>query len=97
MPYEILLAPEAAQDLKKLDARVRATVRDAIEKHLRHQPTRTSKSRIRRLKGLARPQFRLRVGEVRVFYDVVETRVEVLAIVQKSDAKAWLERMGERS
>ena len=96
MPYEILLAPEAAQDLKKLDARVRATVRDAIEKHLRHQPTRTSKSRIRRLKGLARPQFRLRVGEVRVFYDVFETRVEVLAIVRKSDAKAWLERAGER-
>lgn len=89
------MAPEAVQDLKKLDAHVRAAVRDAIEKHLRHQPARTSKSRIRRLKGLARPQFRLRVGAVRVFYDVVETRVEVLAIVQKSDAKAWLERTGE--
>jgi mRNA-degrading endonuclease RelE of RelBE toxin-antitoxin system len=97
MRHQILLAPEAAQDLKKLDAHVRAAVRDAIEKHLRHQPARTSKSRIRRLRGLARPQFRLRVGEVRVFYDVVETRVEVLAIVQKSDAKAWLERAGERS
>jgi len=97
MRYEILLAPEATQDLKKLDAHVRAAVRDAMEKHLRHQPARTSKSRIRRLRGLARPQFRLRVGEVRVFYDVVETRVEVLAIVQKSDAKAWLERAGERS
>jgi len=97
MRYEILLASEAVQDLKELDTHVRATVRDAIEKHLRHQPTRTSKSRIRRLRGLARPQFRLRVGEVRVFYDVFETRVEVLAIVLKSDAKAWLERTGERS
>lgn len=97
MRYEILLAPEATQDLKKLDAHVRAAVRGAMEKHLRHQPARTSKSRIRRLRGLARPQFRLRVGEVRVFYDVVEARVEVLAIVQKSDAKAWLERAGERS
>ncbi len=91
------MAPEAAQDLKKLDAHVRAAVRDAIEKHLRHQPARTSKSRIRRLRGLARPQFRLRVGEVRVFYDVFETRLEVLAIVRKSDAKAWLEREGKRS
>jgi mRNA interferase RelE/StbE len=96
MRYEILLAPEATQDLKKLDAHVRGAVRDAMEKHLRHQPTRTSKSRIRRLRGLARPQFRLRVGEVRVFYDVFETRVEVLAIVEKSNAKAWLERAGER-
>lgn len=91
------MAPEAAQDLKKLYAHVRAAVRDAMEKHLRHQPARTSKSRIRRLRGLARPQFRLRVGEVRVFYDVFATRVEVLAIVQKSDAKAWLEGAGERS
>lgn len=97
MRYEILLAPAATQDLKRLDAHVRGAVRDAMEKHLRHQPTRTSKSPIRRLRGLARPQFRLRVGEVRVFYDVFETRVEVLAIVQKSDTKAWLERAGERS
>ncbi|MBM3470500.1 MAG: type II toxin-antitoxin system RelE/ParE family toxin [Armatimonadetes bacterium] len=97
MRHEILLAPEAAQDLEELDAHVRVTVRDAIEKHLRHQPARTSKSRIRRLRGLARPQFRLRVCEVRVFYDVFETRVEVLAIVRKSDARAWLERAGERS
>ena len=90
------MAPEAAQDLQRLNAHVRAAVRDAIEKHLRHQPARTSKSRIRRLRGLTRPQFRLRVGEVRVFYDVLETRVEILAIVRKSDVKAWLERAGER-
>lgn len=67
----------------------RAAVYDTIEKHLRHQPARTSRGRIRRLRGLTRPQFRLRVGEVRVFYDVVETRLEVLAIIQKSDAKVW--------
>ncbi|OFX27920.1 MAG: hypothetical protein A2Z07_08000 [Armatimonadetes bacterium RBG_16_67_12] len=96
MRYEILLAPEAAHDLQRLEAHVRAAARDAIEKHLRHQPARTSKSRIRRLRGLTRPQFRLRVGEVRVFYDVLETRVEILAIVRKSDVKAWLERAGER-
>lgn len=97
MRYEIVLAPEAVEDLKRLDAYLRAGVRDAIETHLWRRPTRTSKNRIRRLRGLTRPQFRLRVGEVRVFYDVGETRVEVLAIVQKSDAGAWLERMGERS
>jgi len=30
-----------------------------------------------------------------VFYDVAEEVVEVLAIVAKSEAEAWLERMGE--
>jgi mRNA interferase RelE/StbE len=33
--------------------------------------------------------------DVRVFYDVTETVVEVLAIVPKSEAQAWLEGYGE--
>ncbi len=32
------------------------------------------------------------MGEVRVFYDVSGTTVEVLAIVAKSEADAWLAR-----
>ncbi len=97
MRHEIILAPEAVQDSKRLKARMRATVRDAIERHLRHQPTRTSKRRIKRLRGLSRPEFRLRVDDVRVFYDVSEGKVEVLAVVLKSEAETWLQRVGERT
>jgi mRNA-degrading endonuclease RelE of RelBE toxin-antitoxin system len=61
-----------------------------VKAHLTHAPTKLSKSRIKRLRGLARPQFRLRVDEVRVFYDVADSTVEVLAIVAKSEAEAWL-------
>ena len=80
MRFEIVLAPTAIKGLRGLRAGVRARVRDAIELHLRHEPKRLSKSRIRRLRGLDRPQYRLRVDEVRVFYDVTEKTVEVLAI-----------------
>lgn len=93
MAYEVVLAPEAIADLKRLKANERATVRDAMEKHLRHQPTRTSRSAIKRLRGVSRPQFRLRVADVRVFYDVSEKTVEVLAIVPKSQADAWLKEV----
>ncbi len=96
MRYEIEFAPQAAQDYRDLDAHIRGEVRDAIETHLRHQPTKTRKSRIKRLRGLSKPQFRLRVGDVRVFYDVSEKTVEVLAIVEKSRANEWLERCGEK-
>ena len=95
MRYEIILSPEADEDYHELKAYVRASVRDAIETHLRHEPTKTSKSRIKRLRGLSRPQFRLSVGEIRVFYDVFEGNVEVLAIVAKSEAEAWLRKVGE--
>ncbi len=98
MRYEIVLAPEAVEDLDNLKAKVRAEVRDAIEQHLRHQPTKVSKSRIKRLRGLAHPQYRLRVGDdIRVFYDVTEEAVQILAIVAKSEADAWLHKPGERN
>jgi mRNA interferase RelE/StbE len=90
MPFEIVLAPQAVEGLKALRADFQSSVRDAIELHLRHEPTKLSKSRIKRLRGLNRPQYRLRLNEVRVFYDVTETTVEVLAIIPKEQAEAWL-------
>jgi mRNA interferase RelE/StbE len=94
MPFAIVLAPEAVEDLRRLTANVRTTVRSALEAHLRHEPDKTSRSRIKRLRGLRRPQYRLRVGEIRVFYDVSDTTVEVLAIVSKSEAESWLAQFG---
>jgi mRNA-degrading endonuclease RelE of RelBE toxin-antitoxin system len=90
MRYGVVLAPEAARAFRSLAAYRRAEVRDALERHLRHEPTRVSKSRIKRLRGLSQPQYRLRVGEARVFYDVTREAVEVLAIVTKSEAARWL-------
>jgi len=94
MRYEIILAPDAAEKYKKLPAPIRSQVRSALEVHLRYEPTKVSKSRIKRLRGLSRPQYRLRIGEIRVFYDVKETTVEILAIVSKTEAQKWLEKQG---
>jgi mRNA-degrading endonuclease RelE of RelBE toxin-antitoxin system len=44
MRYEIILAPEAVEDLRALKAAVRSTVRDALETHLRYEPMKTSRS-----------------------------------------------------
>ena len=94
MRYEVILAPDAANAYKKLSAHIRSQLRDALEVHLRHNPTKVSKSRIKKLRGLSRPQYRLRVDEIRVFYDVKETTVEILAILEKADAQKWLDKEG---
>jgi mRNA interferase RelE/StbE len=86
---DIILAPEAVEDLRSNHAHVRAKVRTALETHLRHEPEKTS-----RLQGLRRPQYRLRVGDIRVFYDLSGTTVEVLAIVAKSEVESWLAQFG---
>src|ERR1700741_5001356 len=94
MPFDIILAPEAVDDLKRLKAHVRAALRAALETHLRHEPEKTSRSRIKQLRGLRRPQYRLRVDDIRVFYDVSGTTVEILALVSKSEAESWLAQFG---
>jgi mRNA interferase RelE/StbE len=94
MHFHIILAPEAVEDLNRIKANVRPAVRTALEIHLRHTPEKTSRSRIKRLGGVRRPQYRLRIGDVRVFYDVFGRTVEVLAIVAKSEAQSWLAQFG---
>ena len=94
MPYELILAPEAVEDLQRLRANDRATVRAALTTHLLDEPMRVSKSRIKRLRGVRRPQYRLRVDDIRVFYDVRDTDVEIIAIVDKSEVDIWLAQFG---
>ena len=78
----------------RLRAAKRATVKEALEVHLRHEPRKLSRSRIKRLRGLSRPQYRLLVDDVRVFYDVTDTTVEILAVVAKAEAESWLSQFG---
>jgi mRNA-degrading endonuclease RelE of RelBE toxin-antitoxin system len=94
MTFEIILAPEAVAALKDLAVPVRSGITKAIKQHLRHDPTKPSRSRIKRLRGLSQPQYRLRVGDIRVFYDVTESQVQVLAIVTKAEANGWLQQYG---
>jgi mRNA interferase RelE/StbE len=95
MKYRVLFAPEAKDDFYSLAAYQRAAVQSAINTYLLHEPTRLSKSRIKLLHDIKKPQYRLRVGDIRVFYDVHGTEIHVLAIVKKSNAAEWLKKWGE--
>ena len=95
MKYRIALAPDARAHFHALSAFDRAKVRDAIDEHLGDHPQQESRSRIKRLIGIKRPQYRLRVDDVRVFYDVDEDLVTVLGIVAKGHVDEWLSGTGE--
>jgi mRNA-degrading endonuclease RelE of RelBE toxin-antitoxin system len=96
MAHDIVFAPDADKALQRIRAFDRMSVLNAIEEHLRHEPTRTSRSRIKALRDLRHPQYRLRVGDLRVFYDVSGDHVEIVAVVPKAEARAWLRRWGTR-
>jgi mRNA interferase RelE/StbE len=94
--YRIVLTDNALEDYKALEARWRARVRDALGIHLIHEPAKESKSRIKRLRDLSHPQYRLRVDDLRVFYDIAENDVVVLAIMSKEKTDEWLKEHGEK-
>ncbi len=93
MKFEVVLAPQAVEDYHTFARAMQATLKTAIATHLVHQPGRVSKSRIKRLRGLRQPQFRLRVGDARVFYDInqEQRRVEVLRMLPKNRVAAYLQ------
>lgn len=94
MKYKIDIDPAALTDLRSLRAYDRRAILDMIERVLISAPTHLSKSRIKRLRGVDSPQYRLRVGEFRVFYDVVGSHVYVLRILSKASVAEYLKEMG---
>ena len=90
---DIFLKPRAVADLDGLRKYDAAQIADAIEEHLTHEPTKESKSRIKRLRGISNPDYRLRVGDYRVFYnvDVDAHRVDVLRVMHKDQTKSYYE------
>ena len=56
MPHAIVLAPEAVEDFKALRANIRAEVKTALETHLRREPAKASRSRIKKLRVQSRTQ-----------------------------------------
>jgi mRNA-degrading endonuclease RelE of RelBE toxin-antitoxin system len=87
MPYTIEIALKAFQRVELLDV---------IDQHLTHTPTIISRSRIKRLRLLDSPAYRLRVGDYRVYYDVdVDSlSVKVLRILSKAASLDYLRGVG---
>ena len=75
MKYEILIVPEAIDELNELPMYLRRRVAAAIDRDLTYEPMTVARNR-KPLPGLSpsfahvRPVWELRVGDYRVFYDI---------------------------
>ena len=85
MAFNILFTIESENYLAQLSAFHKKSIVTEIVQHLTHQPTTLSKSRIKQLRQPAIAEYRLRVGDFRVYYDVnsQENTVTVLRIWEK--------------
>ena len=91
--HEIVLKPSAIRDLDRLRRFDAAAVANGIEEFVTQEPKKESKSRIKRLRGVQMADYRLRVGDYRVFYSVDATRcrVDVLRVLHKGQTADFYE------
>jgi mRNA interferase RelE/StbE len=89
--YTIVLKPSAIKDLDRLRRFDASMIADGLERFLSDQPTRESRSRIKRLRGIRNPDYRLRLDMHRIFYNVgvKERRVDVLRILHKDQTAEY--------
>ncbi len=93
--YTIILKRSAIADLDALRKYDATQIANAMERHLQHDPTKESKSSIRRLRGITNPDYRLRVGDYRVFYAVDEDarRVDELRVMHKDQTLLYYKEL----
>ena len=93
--YTSILKRSAIADLDALRKYDATQIANAMERHLQHDPTKESKSRIKRLRGISNPDYRLRVGDYRVFYVVDEDarQVDVLRVMHKDQTLTYYKEL----
>lgn len=86
MPYTIELAASVKGQLLALTARQRSIILEAIEKQLVHEPLLETRNRKLRRPNPFAP-WELRIGQLRVFYEVTVDEPEVVHILAVGQKK----------
>jgi len=79
LPYRIEYSPDAEDHLWALTARERSIVLDTVEEQLVHEPTLETKNR-KPMRPNPLAPWELRIGPLRVYYDVQEEPEQVVKI-----------------
>lgn len=79
MKFTIEITEEALADLEYFDKATRVTILDAIERQLVYQPLQETRNR-KPLRSDPKFNWELRIGNYRVFYDVIDKTVVVSVV-----------------
>lgn len=85
MPYTLLYHPAVKrEDLKVIPRKIRSRLARAVKTRLTSEPARYGAP----LKGTLRPYWKLRVGDYRIVYKIVNGEVWILAILHRKEVYA---------
>lgn len=91
--YQVRVTPEAVKQLRQLDAAQRSRVDRAL-KRLASPSSSSSRggNSLKMIRGRGDRFFRLRVGQLRVIFDVLrkDRVIHVIAVLDRRDLDRWL-------
>jgi mRNA-degrading endonuclease RelE of RelBE toxin-antitoxin system len=90
MAFRITITEDAERQFRSLPAREQRILEAAIQSRLEHEPTKPTKA-IKRLRPSLFADFELRVGDLRVLYNVDEGEVVVILVGRKAGNKLVVE------
>jgi mRNA-degrading endonuclease RelE of RelBE toxin-antitoxin system len=79
LPYRVEYSPDAEDHLRALTTRQQRVVLDTVDKQLVHQPTVEARNR-KRMRPNPFAPWELRIGNLRVYYDVEDEPEPVVSI-----------------
>jgi mRNA interferase RelE/StbE len=89
MPFELVYHPDVKKiDLPKLDERSKTMIKRAIEERLSERPELFG----RPLRGSLKGYWKLRVGNYRILFKLAESKILVLAIMDRKTVYQQSER-----
>jgi mRNA-degrading endonuclease RelE of RelBE toxin-antitoxin system len=95
LPYRIEYSPETSNHFRFLTARQRSIVFDSVDEQLTYEPTVETRNR-KRMRPNPLASWELRIGDLRVYYDVVDKppTVMILAIGIKRRNRVYISGEG---
>jgi mRNA interferase RelE/StbE len=92
-PYKIQYSEEAENDLQSARSFDQKKILEGIETHLRFEPAKESRSRIKKMNQPFWSQYRLRVEDFRVYYDLDEEKgiIGIIRILKKGQRETTKE------
>ena len=94
--YRLTFAPPAIRDMERLGREAALQLAKDINAYLKTSPMPIGKSRIKKLTNFSPPLYRLRSGDFRAYYRIMERDVVILAVVHRKEGEKVLKKMKNR-
>jgi mRNA interferase RelE/StbE len=92
MKYKVLVSENSRAFFNSLEEKTQKRIKTALNKLNENPFKKRSGADIKKLEGSFDPiLFRLRVGEYRLVYSVIEKEVKITSIIHRSKGYKWLE------